>query len=277
MFENLVSDALSHLVAGVTLSIVDFSTSKISNQSVERIEIKKDCLIAMDFILEQNNTGNGASTDIKETNYAENIIKIRKYLISNGLLKNRVNFVTYLNNFIKHEKINNLTVAQKFGLAIGLEVIYDTLFGFHHYTVIMKQSPIAAIASNIYQIPAFFAGLLFGEKILGIYKWLAISSDEKSLDKTIDELIKNTPVIKYVQEFTPSPDTSAKMNKQGIDNIEAELTYAGKKIFTGLQGLADRTKKAMECLVNYKMKNEEKLKNDSEARKKRFDEITKGR
>ena len=153
--ESLVTDGMAHIGSGIALSLLDFITSKVANPKTVRLDRKKHCLAAIEILLDTESPQTPSESDESEeapvethsiakdsVQYAEHIATVRDYLRSSGLVKLQLPLVQRIKNSVRnlifHEKINNLSNLQKLGVAIGVEVLYDTLFGFYYYTSILK-------------------------------------------------------------------------------------------------------------------------------------------
>jgi len=131
------------------------------------LEEKKHCLSSIEILLDSEAPENAANPSYaiakNSVQYAEHISAVRNYLQSSGLVKFKLPLFEKIKKGIKNlifqEKINGLSCLQKLWVALGVEALYDILFGFHYYTNVLQRHPVAAIAVNLYQIPAFWLGL----------------------------------------------------------------------------------------------------------------------
>ncbi len=208
--------------------------------------------------------------------YAQHVTAIRDYLRSSGLVKLQLPFVRRIKNgarnLIFHEKINGLSNLQKLGVAIGVEVLYDSVFGFHYYTNVLKKSPVAAIVLNLYQIPAFWVGLWLGNGIKKFIDIMITPRDEKKLDKAIRQLINDTKIVEIIVNYTPPEVVQSNLAEKGIEMYTSQLTRAGQSAFKHLKQLAETARETAGDMLSSSQKHEE----EKEERRKRFDELTKG-
>lgn len=302
--ESLLTDVLAHAGSGVVLSLLDFVTSRVANPKSDRLERKKQCLISIDTLLDSEpsqlpqNAADSSSeqTQTEETSasavehhpipkdsleYAEHVNAVRNYLTSSGLVKMQLPLFERLKqgvvSLIRDEKINGLTNLQKLGVAVGVEVLYDAIFGFHYYTNVLQRSPVAAILVNIYQIPAFWLGLWLGNGLKKFINLLISSSDEKKLDKTIQELLQHTNIVEIVVNYEPPEQVRSNLLEQGLSLYTSQLTRVGQGAFSHLKHLADSARETADGVLNYPQKQEERHEQECADRKKRFDELTRGR
>ena len=180
------------------------------------------------------------------------------------------NFFPYI---IKHEKINNLTWRKKALFAIGFEVIYDSLFGYSHYTQVVGESPIAALSRNIYQIPVFVLGLIAGNKIKKIINWFLTSTEERQMDNTIKQLLQETPVLDIVVNYEMTDTVQQAVEQKGIKVYTSKLTGAGQTAYKNLKKFAKKSKD----LADYWEKREKQYELDRQKRADRFKDLTKDR
>ena len=295
--EALLTDGFAHVGAGIALSLIDFFTYKVANPKDSRLQQKKQCLGAIEVLLdseraqkpdEQPSSSSHDEHTVEEVHivskdsihYAEHVHVVRDYLRSSGIVKLKLPFVERMKDGIKslifHEKINGLSNLQKLGVAVGVEVLYDTVFGFYYYTAVLKKSPVAAIAVNLYQIPAFWLGLWLGNGLKKFLDIMITPGDEKKLDKTIRQLLKQTDIVEIIMNYTPSDDVQHRLAEQGIEMYASQLTRLGQGAFTHLKQLAETAKETADTVMKYPEKQEEKREQEQEGRKKRFDELTKG-
>jgi hypothetical protein len=310
--ETILTDGIAHAGVGMALSFLDFLTYKLTNPMGKRLEHKKACLQSIEVLLDTeqpqqqsqvadasevpDDSGEQAapeaqpapSADIPpkvvlqkdSTQYAEHVTVVRDYLRTSGLVKLQLPLFDRLKdglkNLIVHENINTLTNAQKLGVAFGFEVLYDILVDF--------RLGMAGIAASLYQIPAFFVGLWVGNGIKKVINFFLTPGDEKKLDTTIQQLIKDTAIVDIVVKYAPSEQVKSDLAARGIQVYMSQLTQAGKSVYKRLQQfagnakqLAESAKSAADDVIHFTQKQEEKEQQESEARQKRFDELTKGR
>jgi hypothetical protein len=309
--ETILTDGIAHAGVGMALSFLDFLTYKLTNPGGKRLEHKQACLQSIEALLdteqpqqqsqavdasEAPDTSGAkaapetppaappaeASTTVvlekDSTRYAEHVTVVRDYLRTSGLVKLQLpvfdRLKDGLKNLIVHEKINTLTNAQKLGVAFGFEVLYDILFDF--------RSGMAGIAASLYQIPAFFVGMWLGNWIKKIINFFLTPGDEKKLDTTIQQLIKDTAIVDIIVKYAPSEQVKKDLAARGVQMYMSQLTQAGKSLYQRLQQfagnakqLAESAKSAADDVIHFAKKQEEKEQQEREARQKRFDELTK--
>ena len=308
--ETILTDGIAHAGVGMALSFLDFLTYKLTNPKANRLEHKKACLQSIEVLLDTEqpqqqsqvsdtseapgDSGEKASPEAQPstaeippkvvlqkdlTQYAEHVTVVRDYLRTSGLVKLQLPLFDRLKdglkNLIVHEKINTLTNAQKLGVAFGFEVLYDILFDF--------RLGMAGIAASLYQIPAFFVGLWLGNGIKKVINFFLTPGDEKKLDTTIQQLIKDTAIVDIVVKYAPSEQVKSDLAARGIQVYMSQLTQAGKNAYKRLQQfagtakqLAGTAKSAAGDVIHFTQKQEEKEQQAREERQKRFDELTKG-
>jgi hypothetical protein len=376
--EALITDGIAHAGAGVALSLLDFITYKLTNPKTRRLEQKKECLRAIEALLdtekpqekiseedeekipitgesseetptetdeiEQTSTDNEDSEEVsaeeqssdtplhlsrgelptpdpsqtdsglmgneptpspsqegkhppaplkggmiqeKDTplpplkgglrkdsmEYAEQVTIVRDYLRTSGIVKLQLpvfdRIKDGLRNLVFHEKINILSNVQKLGVAFGVEVLYDILFDFQHRAV-------TGIAASLYQIPAFFVGLWVGNGVKKVINLFLISGDERKIDKTIQQLIEETPIVDIIVKYVPSEKVKSDLAERGTEVYMTQLTRAGKGVYKRLQQIAETAKSTADEVIQFAQKQGEKEKQEQEQRRKRFDELTKG-
>lgn len=340
--EALITDGIAHAGAGVALSLLDFITYKLANPKARRLEQKKECLRAIEALLDTEKsqestadedeektpiTGEDSETVLAETEeieqaspdsedseevsaeeqssdtplatlkgglpqegdtplpplkgglrkdsmeYAEQVTTVRDYLRTSGIVKLQLPVLDRmkdgLRNLIFHEKINTLSNVQKLGVAFGVEVLYDILFDFQHRAV-------TGIAASLYQIPAFFVGLWVGNGVKKVINLFLISGDERKIDKTIQQLMTETPIVDIIVKYVPSEQVKSDLAERGIEVYMTQLTRAGKGAYKHLQKIAETAKSTADDVIHFAQKHEEKEKQEQEERRKRFDELTKG-
>jgi hypothetical protein len=342
--ETVITDGIAHAGAGVALSLLDFITYKLANPKARRLEHKKECLRAIETLLDTEKSQEitadeeegktpisgkdsekapaeteeieQTSTDSKDSEkvsaeeqpsdislphskgelptpdpsqadsslmgnlekdsmqYAEQVATVRDYLRTSGIVKLQVpvfdKIKDGLRNLVFHEKVNSLSNTQKLGVAFGIEVLYDILFDFQYRAV-------TGIAASLYQIPAFFVGLWFGNGLKKFVGLLMTSADERKLEKTIQQLLDETPVVDIIVNYVPSEKVKNDLAERGIDVYMSQLTRAGKGAYKHLQQIAETAKSTADDVMQFAQKHEEKEQQEREERRKRFDELTKGR
>lgn len=302
--ESLFTDVMAHAGSGIVLALADFVSSRAANPRAARLERKKQCLVSIDALLdsepaqqapataesspeqEQSETlsppaveGHPISKDSLE--YAQHINVVRNYLTSSGLAKLKLPLFErvkqWFASLVRDEKINGLTNLQKLGVAAGVEILYDTIFGFHYYTTVLQYSPFATIMVNIYQIPSFWAGLWLGNGLKKFINLLISSSDEKKLDKAIQELLQKTSIVEIVVNYEAPEELRHSLLEQGISLSASQLTRVGQSAFAHLKHFAASARYTADDVLNYPQKQEERREQEREDRKKRFDDLTKGR
>lgn len=299
--DALFTDAIAHAGSGIVLALADFVSSRATNPKSSRLERKKQCLISIDALLDSEPAPGAAEPPAEpeqaETpsppaeerhpipkdslEYAQHIHRVRNYLTSSGLAKLQLPLFErakqWVVSLIRDEKINGLSNLQKLGVAAGVEVLYDTIFGFHYYTTVLQYSPFATIMVNLYQIPSFWAGLWLGNGLKKFINLLISSSDEKKLDKAIQELLQRTNIVDVVMQYEAPEQIRSSLLEQGISLSASQLTRVGQSAFAHLKHFAATARDTAGDVLNYPQKQEERREQEREERKKRFDDLTKGR
>lgn len=298
--ESIATDGFLHFTSGVVVSFLDYGTTRLTGSSEERINNKKECIMSIEKILDgtgfKANSEDTQNEDAQETEeivnknnvttpetlqYAMNVETVKDYLNSSGKVKfNQPIYKRILNffpNLIKHEKINNLSWRKKLLFATGFEVIYDSIFGFNYYTNIVGESPIAALSRNMYQIPLFAFGLLTGNGAKKVVGWFATPKEERMLDKTINKLLRETPILDVVVTYKTPENVQKELKNKGLKVYSSRLTGTGKSAVKGLLNFAGKSEELAGYFSKYKKKKEESYLKSKEERKKIFDEITKNR
>ena len=290
-FETLLSDGMAHTGAGIALALLDFITSKVANPKRARLEQKKRCLEAIEVLLDTEKSPQLISTEgDQEENgvdvhtvprdsvqYAEHVATVREYLRSSGLVKLQLPLFQKIKDGVKsvlvHEKINDLSNLQKLGVAIGVELLYGVVFGFY----ILKQNPVAVIAANLYQIPAFWLGLWVGNGLKTFINLLITPGEEKKLDRMIQQLLQQTDIVKIIVAYQPPEEVQRRFAEKGLEIYTSQLTRVGQNAFKNLKQLAESAKDAADDVLNFPQKHAEQETQKQEERRKRFDDLTKGR
>jgi hypothetical protein len=289
--EQLANDAMAHFGGGITVALVDYVSFIATNPKEERIAKRQECVKSIELVLDNtvkqpDQNQPVAFVEKDSLQYAKNVETVRKYFMENGKLKMQLpfgqRFRNAMRNLMYQERINNLGNVQKLGVAAALEFGYDSvLFGSTYYTHIMKVSPIAALATNLYQIPMFFAGLWTGNIIKKGVNWFVKSGDEKKLDRTIDKLTKETPILDLVLQYKAPEQIQQQLKAQGVDYHVPQLTMSGKTLYKSVGKFAGKfaesTAAAADSIIHYGQRQEEERKAKKEEAKKTFDELTKGR
>lgn len=277
-FDKLVADGIVHMGAGVILALADFITSNVSTSQKNRIEQKTECLRSVELLLDAEAPGSEADGEREilskdSVEYAAHVGKVRDYLAASGLMKMRLPFATKIKegvrHFVYHEKINTMHNLNKFLTGVGIEIAYDVLIEFPY-------KGISGIAATLYQAPLFFAGLWLGNAGCGLVRAMS-SGEERTLDKTIRRLVEETNIVDIVLNYAPSEDVKEEMHSAGQELIGVQLSLAGKKLRKGMQQIADTAKQAAEQVTTYQERKREEEEKEKEDRKKRFDDLTKGR
>ncbi len=293
-FETLLTDGMAHITSGIALSLLDFVTSKAANPKAARLERKQDCLASIEILLDseapeqsvRDEEGGDSSVEVHtiakdSVQYAEHIATVQEYLRYSGLVRLQLPLMQRIKdgvrNLLFHEKMNDLSNLQKLGVAVGIEVLYDTLFGFYYYTSILKQSPVAAIAVNLYQIPAFWLGLWLGNGLKKCINLMITPGEEKQLDRMIQQLLQETKIVEIIVEYQPPEGVKDVLTEKGMEVYASQLTQIGQKAFSHLKRLAESAKDAADDVLSYPQKQAEKQEQAQGERRKRFDELTKGR
>jgi len=302
--ETMFGDAMQHFGAGMVVAGLDYSTYMLTNSKQDRIEAKRECLKSIEHLLDaqpkdagtaevvdaSKQEGEAKKAEVPVTvspapkdplQYAQNVALVKDYFVKMGLVKKDISVKQKIKNFwhdlIHTERINNLSYAGKFAFAIGAEILYDTAIGFSHYTQIKGHTPIGAWATNLYQIPFFFGGLVVGNGMKKGVNWFLTPNEEKKLNKALDKAARNTNIVDVVMSYEPPQEVEAQLEKHGMENIPSQLTKAGKKVYgKAMEGLTEGVAYIPKKFEAYMKAKADAEKAKSEARQKRFDEITKG-
>lgn len=299
--EQILTDSFAHAGVGVALALADFLTHKLTNPTAQRVTQKARCLQAMECLLDSAapqisaasagqppaETESGTESSPQpvfapqkiiisqdSVEYAEQIAIVREYLRATGLVKFQLPAVERVKNGMKHllldEKLNNLSTPIKLGIAAGVEIVYDVIFDF-------RVQGAGGIATTLYQIPAFWAGLWLGNGVKKIINLFLISKDERRLEKTIQQLIHDTPIVDLVVRYEPPEQVQQELNSRGIQVYVSQLTRTGQGMYKRLQHLAESAKSTADGVIHFSQKQQEKEQQERDERKKRFDDLTKGR
>ena len=291
MADTFLTDALAHTFAGIAAALLDFASSKVATPSAKRLSQKQQCLAAIDALLDSEPATAAVAEDpsapprqrlAKDSlAYAEQINIARDYLCAAGFVKLELPFfqraLNGIRNVVKHEKINNLAPLQKLWVALGVESIYNLLFGFYFYTNILKKSPVIAVAVTLYQIPAFWAGLWLGGGLKTVLNYLFTSGDEKKLDAAIQQLLQRTPIVNIVVNYRPPETVQQSLLERGSALSAAQLTRVGQGAFQQIKQFAENAQASAADVLNYPEKQRAKEQQARDERKKRFDDLTQGR
>ena len=288
--EFFISDVLAHTGAGVALSLLDFISAKLANPKAARLERKQQCLAAIEVLLDTETppkteriSGEEEEAPKKEVftvakdsvEYAEYVRQVREYLRFSGLVKLQVPLLQRIKDGAKtlllHEKINGLSKLQKLWVALGFEVLYAALAGF------FSQNFVAAVASGLYKIPAFWLGIWLGGGLKSFINLIVTPKEEKKLDRTIEALLQETNIAEIVVQYQAPEQVQRSLSEKGLEIYGSQLTRAGQGAFSQIKKLAESAKDAADDVLNYPRKQEEKHAQEQEERRKRFDELTKGR
>ncbi len=284
----MLTDAISHAGAGIALSFADYLSSQFTNPKASRLQRKQACLQSIETILDSE--GNAAPSDAAvesravpkdSVEYAEHVARVQSYLHSSGLVKLQVPLMQRIKDgivgVVRDEKINNLSNMQKLGVAAVAEIAYEFVFGFYHATQVLKQSPAAAIAANLYQIPAFWAGLWLGNGLKKFFNLIITLQEEKQCDRMIKQLLDETKIVRTIIAYQPPEALQTGLAERGLSLSTAQLTRVGQGAFTHLKQMADTAKGAADDVLHFQEKQAEKERQAQEDRRKRFDDLTKGR
>ena len=285
--ETILTDALAHAGAGVALSFADYLSSQLTNPKAARLQRKQACLQSIEAILDSE--GDAASSDVAESRavpkesveYAEHVARVQSYLRSSGLVKLQAPLMQRIKDgvlgVVRDEKINNLSNTQKLGVAAVAEITYEFVFGFYHATQVLKQSPAAAVAANLYQIPAFWVGLWLGNALKKFVNLIVTPSEEKQCDRLIRQLLDETKIVQIIVAYQPPEALKNGLAERGLSVSAAQLTRVGQGAFAHLKQMADTAKGAADDVLHFQEKQAEKERQAQEDRRKRFDDLTKGR
>lgn len=280
--EAVVSEAVAHAGVGIVLAVADFLTAQFTNPTASRIQQKTRYVQAIDRILDAESAPSELPTSVPakaSVEYAEQIGMVRDYLRRAGLVTLQAPFFQRVKDgfrhLLAHEKINTLAALPKLGIAAALEIVYDVVFEF-------QRRGAAGIAASLYQIPALFAGLWAGTWLNKLLNLFMSSADERKLDHTLNTLLKETAIVDIVMAYEPPEAVQAELDSRGLNLYVSRLTRAGKGAYTHLQHLAENAKDAAESvrdaagdIASFPQKQQEHDAQEREARRKRFDELTK--
>ncbi len=289
-FELFINDALAHAGAGIALSLLDVVSAKMANPKAARLERKQRCLAAIEVLLDTDTPprteriGDTEDEAPKEdvftvakdsVEYADYVKAVRDYLRSSGLVKLQVPLFQKIKdgvrNLLLHEKINGLAKLQKLWVALGFEVLYAGFSGF------LTQNFVAAVAAGLYRIPAFWLGLWLGNGIKSFINLIVTPKEEKKLDRTIEALLQETNIVEIIVQYQPPETVQRSLSDKGLEIYGSQLTRVGQGAFSQIRKLAESAKDTADDVLNYPQKQEEKHVQEQEERRKRFDELTKGR
>ncbi len=286
--ETMLTDALAHAGAGIALAFADYLSSQFANPKTARLQRKQACLQSIETILDSE--GNAAPPEAAvesravpkdSVEYAEHIARVQSYLRSSGLVKLHVPLMQRIKDgalgLVRDEKINNLSNMQKLGVAAVAEIVYEIVFGFYHATQVLKHSPAAAIAANLYQIPAFWAGLWLGNGLKKFINLIITPQEEKQCDRVIRQLLDETKIVQVIVAYQPPEALQSGLAERGLNVSAAQLTRVGQGAFQHLKQMAETAKDAAGDVLHYQEKQAEKEQQAQEDRRKRFDDLTKGR
>lgn len=287
VFEGLVIDALTHVGFGFSVATLDYAVYRIANPKPKRIEEKTEVLKSIDVLLgsQESSPENPHPIPQDSYQYSANIDIVKNYLIRTGVIKQDLPFAQRwkerTRKLIYDERINNMSAPQKWGAAIGIELLGDTIIGLGYYMQVIKVSPGGAFLLNLYQIPCFRLGMWKGNLAKRGFHWITTSSDEKKLDKTLQQLMKETPIVDIVLQYKPSDKVIEEYQQQGTPVYQARLTQAGKNAYRGMKrivlDIASTTSTVAHDLMAIPEKRREIEAQRKEAAKHRFDDLTKGR
>ncbi|OLC27021.1 MAG: hypothetical protein AUI91_14935 [Acidobacteria bacterium 13_1_40CM_3_56_11] len=272
--DDYVVNAAWHVAAGFTLSMLDYLRGRKVYNKDARIEDQRSCLQSINLILDSemvpaaDPSGETKPVLNKDSlQYAVNIAEARRYFARNDLIPADSviqNIKNYLKGLRRGEFINPLSPWNKFFLAIGLEVIYDTLLGRSSYRD-AGQSPLVAFAYNIYQIPAFWAGLMLGSGIRWLVNFVSTPSEERKLTKEIQRRVRGTNILDIVQNYEPSED------------IEKQLSLKGVSFASITAPMSEGVRYLIDEISGYSAKKEAARNQERERIRNSFKDLTKGR
>ena len=316
--EATLYDASAHFVAGVVFSGLDYVSYMAKNRRSLRLVQKKESLESIERILnaikipeektlpstiDNDSAGETAKKTVDQSPearipvrsqpqpvridhnvMAHDVAVVKEYLRRHGYVKYDVPLVLKVKDFFHSlmydERLNTLSNRQKLLFAGGIEIIYDTGLGFSYYTNIVKESPVAAFARNLYQIPMFFSGLVVGSALRRPINWLLKSREETKLDKAIVKALYSTPIIEFTTQYEPPSDVQQQMESEGIGVYGTTLTSKGQGICESLQSfgrkLAERASGVAGSYTRYRQAKDVRDEQDRQRTRTRFDEITRG-
>ena len=287
--ETIIADAVAHAGAGVALAFFDYLSSKLTNPKAARIARKRKCLNSIDALLdseEPNPPDSPADVERRAVpkdslEYAAHIADAQAFLRSSGLVRLQTSLWQRVKDgarsVLVDEKINGLSATQKLFVAMGAEIVYEIAFGFYHVTQILKRSPASAVAANLYQIPAFWLGVWAGGGLKTLVNLLVTPYEEKQLDRMIRKLLEETNIVSIVVNYRAPETLKSHLTAQGLEMSAAQLTRMGQGAFRQLKEFAETAKQTADDALHYPQKQAEQERQAQDARRKRFDELTKGR
>lgn len=291
LIEFLMTDMGKHYAAGLTVSMLDYTTYKLRNGKEKRIKEKRECLESIERLLDSE-TGTSTGSDNTSENvieknskqYATNVESVKDYLRKEGKVKFELPLIQKIKDGYRHmvnnEWLNNMSNKERLGWSIGLEFI-DTAVGFGYYMFVQGESPWAGFAYNAWQIPSFFGGLWTGAVIRKPIDWIMTSKEEREMIKTIDQALKETPILDIVMNYNPSEQVRGELKEEGINMYGAKLTGAGKNVYTSFQKytgtVVDYAKEAKDAVTGFNERRKEREEAENQKRLDRFDEITRNK
>ena len=286
--ETILTDALAHAGAGVALAFADYLSSQLTNPKAARLQRKQACLQSIEILLDSETDAAPTAATVERrvvpkesVEYAEHVARVQSYLRSSGLVKLQAPLMQRIKDgvlgVVRDEKINNLSNMQKLGVAAVAEIAYEFAFGFYHATQVLKQSPAAAVAANLYQIPAFWIGLWLGSGLKKFVNLMFTPQEEKQCDRLIRQLLDETPIVQLIVAYQPPESLKSGLAERGLSVSAAQLTRVGQGAFKHLKQIADTAKGAADDVLHFQEKQAEKERQAQEDRRKRFDDLTKGR
>ena len=276
---NWTYDMAGHYGAGIVLSLADYTAYRLRSKSEDRIAQKRRCLESIETILNaqdmKNVTGAAGAQEAPATpridrdsvQYALNVAEVKRYLTMEDMIREPSIFKrlgNYFRSVPRHELINPLRWTNTLYFAMTAELA-ENVVAWDYYTKTVGDSPIAGLARNVYQVPAFFVGLQTGKAIRKPIDWMVKSSEEKKADRMIKNLVLDTPIVQIVTEYDPSEGVQRQLDARGLDFGKLAAPFS-----RGLKQLAG-------SVTEYSKRAEAKRKAESDARVARFDDLTKGR
>lgn len=286
--ETILTDALAHAGAGVALAFADYLSSQLTNPKAARLQRKQACLQSIEILLDSETDAAPTAATVERrvvpkesVEYAEHVARVQSYLRSSGLVKLQAPLMQRIKDgvlgVVRDEKINNLSNTQKLGVTAVAEIAYEFVFGFYHATQVLKQSPAAAVAANLYQIPAFWVGLWIGSGLKKFVNLMFTPQEEKQCDRLIRQLLDETPIVQLIVAYQPPESLKSGLAERGLSVSAAQLTRVGQGAFKQIKQIADTAKGAADDVLHFQEKQAEKERQAQEERRKRFDDLTKGR
>jgi len=199
----LYQDAIGHFLAGVALSMGDRHFSRNATRySQARKETKLEQVTSLHYIAEHSD-GNDL---ISSEDYYQSVRKARDFFVSHGEIprdkKPRLNLAERLQFYKENERINNLPLTSKLGVAFAIELAGDMIVETSQI-VWGRGNGIKALGESVIQTPFLCLGFISGKGILYM-KDLFRTKEEKELDAMAEELIQDGKILERVRSYSPT-------------------------------------------------------------------------